>query len=212
MKNIYPIVIVPASIIIPIAVALTEYTQLKKQSKILLFYLVVSGCINLAAVILASKGIHNLHLLHFYTIVEFAVLSLFFKQILTGKFISGFINCLIFVFTALCIINFSFLQSINKFNTYTRPIEAILLIGYCLVYFERESRIIQSLSWVKNAVNWMVTGILLYFSGALFLFAFSNVVSIKVSPDIKIQLWNVHATLVLIMYVLFAIGFRKCKS
>jgi len=212
MKNVYALVIVPASILVPIIMARSVYPDLRKRHRIILFYLLVSGCINLAAIVLASKGMHNLFLLHFYTIIEFAILSMFFRDIIKGKFITRFITCSIFAFTALCIINFVFLQSLDKFNTYTRPIEAIFLIAYSLSYFERESRIDHELSWVNNPVSWMVTGILLYFSGALFQFTFSNVVSIEVSHDIKVLIWNIHATLVLIMYILFAIGFRKCKN
>lgn len=211
MKYLYPIVIAPASILIPIAAAIVKYSALKKDLKIVLYYLIISGGINLLAVILAANSIHNLYLLHIYTIVEFAILLLFFREVFTGRRVSRIIIISIAVFTVLCIVNFIFLQSINKYNTYTRPLEGIFMIGFSLAYFEKESRIDKAADWASYPLNWIITGTLLYFSGALFLFAFSNVVSIKLAHNIKIELWNIHTTFVIIMYLLFAIGFSKCK-
>ncbi|RBL90174.1 hypothetical protein [Chitinophaga flava] len=173
-------------------------------------YLVASGSINLVAILHSTRN--NLPLLHIYTIVETVFLLLFFSKIDQHKRAMSFIKSLLIIFPLLCIINFSFFQSIYRFNSYVRPVEALILIFFSLYYYWHEMQEDKPARWTDHALNWIVAGILLYFSGALFQFIFSNIVSATASYQIKILILNIHGTLVLIMYLLWAIGFLKWKK
>jgi len=86
---------------------------------------------------------------------------------------------------------------------------------YSLIYFAQNNEDGIEKKWVVNPINWVSTGLLLYFSGALFIFSFSNMTSLqKVSKyhSLDVLIWDIHATLLLIMYLLFAIGFSKCRK
>src|ERR1700761_543599 len=85
LSDYYQAVIVPASILVPVCVAVFNYRYMYRSVKILLLYLVISGGINLLAV-LKSHG-NNLPLLHFYTIAEFVLLMVYFITINSGKVI-----------------------------------------------------------------------------------------------------------------------------
>jgi len=90
-------------------------------------------------------------------------------------------------------------------------VEAILLVCFSLYYFITTAADDEAAPWASQPDNWVNAGILLYFSGALAQFAFSNVVDVTASQAIKLLIWELHATLVLIMYILFTISFSKCS-
>jgi len=210
---IYAIIIVPISILIPITVTIINRKFFDESLKIIFYYLLVDGIINIFAAVLAAFGIHNLPVLHVFTVLELLLLSYFYLLVLKNKTIRTAIKYLMILFPILCIINFSFFQSINHFNTNTRPIEALILMGCSLAYFAQTND--ANIKWSLNPLNWINTGILLYFSGALFIFSFSNISEGELSKKyqaIYTLMWNIHATLVLAMYLLFAVGFSKCRK
>jgi hypothetical protein len=212
LAYLYMGVIVPASVIIPIAFAIVKYRHINKPLSIIFWYLLFAGVVNACAAFLAFRHINNLPLLHVYTIAEFLFLSLFFYRF-TGRppLRQLILGCLL-LFPLYGIVNFIFIQGLHVFNSYTRPVEAILLIVFSLVYFYIQSVDNHNGTWHTQPETWIVIGILIYFSSSLVQFSFSNVVSSLVSKDIKLFIWATHATLVLIMYLLFAVGFAKCKA
>jgi hypothetical protein len=116
------------------------------------------------------------------------------------------------VFPLLCLINVFFLQSEYQFNTYVRPIEALICIFLCLHYFLKDIESDTQEDWAKNSLNWINSGILIYFSSSLFIFICSNLANLNLSYEAEMVLWNVHNTFVFIMYLFLALGFSKCKN
>lgn len=208
---LYMGVIVPASVIIPIVFAIVKYRHINKPLSTIFWYLLFAGVVNACAAFLAFRHINNLPLLHVYTIVEFLFLGLFFYQFTERPKIKKLILGGILLFPVYGFINFAFIQNLHVFNSYTRPVEAILLIIFSLVYFYIKTVENHNYTWHTRPETWIIIGILIYFSSSLVQFSFSNVVSSLVSRNIKLMIWAIHATLVLIMYLLFAVGFAKCK-
>lgn len=218
---IYMGIIVPVSVIIPISVAIPKYTYGGQAMKIIFYFLLLDGAINLLSVILGLFNIHNLWLLHVDTVLEFLLLAWFYQQVLRETIVRKVIKYLMFIFPVLCVLNFLFLQNINHFNTNTKPAEALIIMACSLAFFAQTTDVENNIKWGANPLNWVNTGILLYFSGALFIFSFSNIAAThmatatRMSPqfyDLNILIWNIHATLLLAMYVLFSIGFSKCRK
>jgi len=202
-------IIVPLSILIPIAVALFHYKAAKTGPRLLLFYLIASGLINLCALILIRYKMRNLPLLHLYTIVEAVFLFAYFRSIFLQPGIKRILNILIVIFPILCILNFSFFQSIYSFNTYTRPLEAILVTFFCLLYFYKGHL---NENWFNQPVNWFNMGILIYFPVAFVIFVISNyLIHVSMNKAMNSIVWNVHATLVLLMYLLWTKGFSLIR-
>ncbi|OQP60595.1 hypothetical protein A3860_32800 [Niastella vici] len=202
--------VVPLSLLIPLITALLKSISLRRPLWILVGYLVVSGSINMVAIL--NSGKNNLPYLHLYTCVEGTLLLLFYQTVQPVPWMRQLNTVLIFAFPLLCIINGLFLQSIYQFNSYVRPIEAILLIGNSAYYSWYDTAKRETGSWTANPFNWINAGFLLYFSGSLFQFIFSNVVSATAGYTIKLLILDIHGTLVLCMYILMAIGFYKCNK
>lgn len=209
MSYLYMGTIVPLSIAIPITVGIAKYRTLDKPLKIAFLFLAINGATNAIAKLLSLAKVTNLPLLHFYTIAELSVLLLLYRSILTDTRLSKWIPVIIAAFFVLCMLNTWFFQNIFTYNSYTRSLEAILIIFFSIAYFfKRLDKLDQPAG--GNTIPIMNAALLLYFSGALILFIISNVVVADISLGAAI--WNVHATLVLLMYVLFAIALWIHKS
>jgi hypothetical protein len=201
---LYTSVVVPSSVVIPLGMGAVRYRVLPRPHRILLFYLVFAGVVDAAASYMSRHHIHNLWLLHIYTAVETVLLLWFYRSILSSPWLRKAIPYAMVVFPLVCLVNILWWQSLLHFNTYTRPVEALLLIYLGLVYFMENSA-----APSKSSLSWMNAGILLYFSVSFFIFIFSNFLHHG-------QLLNTiilvsHATFVLIMYLLFTVGFYTCR-
>lgn len=210
MTIIYLDYVVPGSILIPIAVLLPGYRGAPIYVRILFWYLVVTALVNAAGIIMARNNLPNIWLIHILTAMESFLLFWFFSHIIKKQSIRTITRFLMIVFPLFCIINLLFIQGTRNFPSYTRPAEALLFIALCMIYWAQESD--EERSWAAVPSNWFVTGLFLYFSGAFIIFLFSSYLAGYVSFKVMDIAWYTHATLILLMYILFAIGFRKCKS
>lgn len=202
--------IVPLSILIPIFIGLFNYRNLHISGKFIFFYLVASGLINLAAIVLVAFRMTNLPLLHLYTIVEAVLILSYFRTIFTKRSTKAILLVLNIVFPLLCIINFTFIQSIFTYNTYTRPLEAILITFFCLLYLYQSGF---TENWISKQTNWFNIGILLYFPVVCIIFILSNyMVFVSKNKEMNLLIWHFHAVMSMVMYLAFAKAFSLTKT
>jgi len=198
--------IVPASTLIPILSGFIYYSKINKPLRIILIYLCISFIINIIGSILAAYSINNLPLLHFYTIVELVTILFYFKYAFSNKKTDFWIRIIMITFPLLCVINFTFIQSLYEFNTYTRPFEAIIIIIFSGIYLGSQNS--EKEEFTRSG-RWVASGFLIYFCSSLYQFIFSNVVSLNTTHFVKMIIWNLHATFVLIMYIFFYLAIRN---
>jgi hypothetical protein len=221
---LYQGIIVPASVTIPIGTALSVYSRTSPSLRSIFVYLVVAGITNVIAAALAFRHMNNLPFLHVYTVVELLLLLRFFYLVLPRPQVRKVIRWIAIVFPVMAVLNFLFLQHLYTFNSYIRPLEAIILILLSMLFLNQQvntdpseertgdpSGNDPSGTWSDKPEFWIVVGLLLYFSSSFFQFAFSNIVSRHASFATRMVIWNIHASLVLVMYLLFAVAFIKCK-
>jgi hypothetical protein len=214
MKDIYMGVIVPFSILLPIFIALLKWKILPQGGKILFIYLVISGTINFAATII-GKVYHknNLPLVHILTILEVIVLLKFYKKVLAHQHKQLVYNLAAILFIIICIGNVIFFQSIYTYCSYTRSIAAIIIMILSINYFAKTTAEFVHGKIQYGSIFYFNIGIFLYYSGAFMLFLFSNFTLIEIkSQDDFFVIWGLHASLVLIMNLLFSIGYILCKK
>lgn len=210
MTIVYFDYIVPATVLIPIAVLIPKLGKSPAYIKWLFFYLVISAITNVISIITARYDIPNLWLTHIYTSLESFILLCFFRLIIKKTTIRNVITVLIILFPLFCILNFLFLQSFYDFNTYTRPVEALIFVALSMIYWGQESE--DDIRWSDVPADWFVISLFLYFSGAFFIFLFSNYLAGYVSTKVMDIAWYTHATLIGLMYILIAIGFLKWEK
>jgi hypothetical protein len=208
MNHLYLRVIVPLAITLPLFFAFFNIRRLSAAEKVMFMYLLVSAIVNAAGAIISANHRNNLPLLHIFTVVEFALIIIFYKKILEdGKYTKQY-TALMAVFIILCVINALFFQSIYIYNSYTRSIEAIIIMLFSVNYFAKLFVQYSDVQITAIPSFWFNTGIFLYFSWSFMFFIFSNVVAKQSSSNGNVLLY-IHASFVLVMYVLFAVGFYK---
>ncbi|HYC29801.1 MAG TPA: hypothetical protein VEB42_13305, partial [Chitinophagaceae bacterium] len=85
--------------------------------------------------------------------------------------------------------------------------EGFIIGGLAMIFFFRQ---LNADAKYPETVLWINAGLLLYFSGSFLLFLFFEVLANNRSANNLA--WVLHATLVLLMYILFAIGFIRAKK
>lgn len=209
MKWLFIAVIVPAAVLVPLTTGGLRFKQLSGDVRLIWGYLLAGGLINLAAICLAAQQRNNLPLLHLYTAVEFVLLSQFYRLVLTGRMVrlGMLVGCILF--PLVCLLNALFVQEAYTFNSYTRSVEAILLIAYALICLNRLVEQAGAIRLQALPLFWIDLGLLFYFSGSLLLFLFH--VFLMASNWASIWAWRLHGCLVLIMYTCFTIAFIRCR-
>lgn len=207
---IYVGIIVPLTIIIPVLIAIFKYRHLSSELKIAAWYLFLGGFSNFITSLLAFNNITNIPVFHFYTALELTLLCIFYKMILGGSVISRYIHPLIVVFLLLCVVNVLFFQNLFTFNSYTKTLEAIIIVFLALAYFKKNLDETAVSTSPQNPVVYINSGVLIYFSGSLIIFVIENL-SISNITFWKV-VWTLHASLLMIMYQLFAVALWKFKK
>lgn len=202
--------IVPLSILIPILFGLLNFKAAKAGPRLLFYYLLASGLINLGALVLIAYRMKNLPLLHLYTIVEAVLILSYFRTLFVDPLIKKVLLFITILFPLLCIINFTFIQSIFTFNTYTRPLEAILITFFCLLYLYKSGF---TENFINKPTSWFNIGILMYFPVVCIIFILSNyMVFVTKNKAMNSIVWHFHAAMSMVMYLAWAKGFSLIKK
>lgn len=210
LKNVLTAFIVPLSILLPIGLFLSKYRHADRANKTLFYYLLFAGSMNLTAIMLSNYGVRNLFLLHIYTILEIVFFMLYFFFAFQDKKVKKVLGVIMVVLPILFVLNFVFLQSINEFNTYTRPLESILITAVSLLFLYKSGFVED---WLKQPSSWINIGVLIYFPTATLIFILSNYfVFVSSNRELNRIIWDIHSILVLGMYLAFAKGFTLIKK
>jgi hypothetical protein len=154
----------------------------------------------------AALSIHNLHILHVYTILEFNLIALFYHRFF-GRFYPHWLMPLLMVFfTGFAILNSLLLQPLNQYNTYARGLEALMVIALALLCFYKILTELPAERLDKHPVFWINAGYLLYFAGSLFFLILSNSVINESNRALILMVFGLHSLLMVLMHLLVGVG------
>lgn len=207
---IYMGIVVPASILLPLSLATIKYNRLTIELKSISWFLFASAFSNIIGTILGFNNINNMPVMHVYTFVEFALLALFYKKLLNTQQSDKIINWLIPSFLVICVINVLYIQDLYTYNTYTKSIEALIILILAITYFVKVLDKVEIEEKNVNVITYINSGLLIYFSGSFIWFVIFNLTIGNVG--LGVIMWSIHATLLLILYILIAIALWKHKN
>ena len=195
------------SALIPIIVALVKYRYLDRPLKIAFFFIAFSFILILVNLYCAYHGISNLVVFHFYAIFEFALVLWFFSYYVDGVLQRAIIP-LVAVFAVWSVINFFFIQTGVQLNTYTRPIEAMIIVIYCIAMFNKQTLADTTHRWSAASYNWIAVAFLVFYACSFFIFIFSNYFLVR-GDKISLYFWEGYVYILVIENLLLAAGFYK---
>lgn len=174
-------------------------------------YLLFNSLIQIAQLILSSLKLHNLFLLHIDVPVEFALLTYFYYSFLKLYLDRKIFFVLVILFVVFSIINSTFIQPIDTFNSHALVTEAIILIILSIITFivlldPRSGMNKASMGKVVTLIN---SGLLVNFFTTLLIYYFSNYLIKNVHKNIVNYIWMYNDLASVVMYTCFIIAIRK---
>lgn len=134
---------------------------------------------------------NNLPVLHFFTVCQFVLFVLIFEKALIPLFPPVFFKSLIIGFLIFAFFDAFLFNGLKNFNSNSRPLSSFILIFLALSFFYKTLKELKIKYLEKEPVLWLSIGVILYFSGSLFIFIFTNYV--RNSNEVLLTLWGIHA-------------------
>jgi len=177
-------------------VGASVYKYLTKELKLLLFFMIFGLGTTYVSYLMASRQINNLWLFHIHTLLEYIVYVTVFSLLIEHKKLKKILRGSIIVFGLIWIVAKIFFEDISKLDNITSSLNSGLLTlvsGYILMFllFEKSEQASQRYKF------WFTSGVLVYYSGCIVVFALSN----------QIYSWQLHSIFSIISRFLFIGGF-----
>jgi len=212
MFYFYADYIAPASVLVPLIIGLNRYKKTSIGHRFLLCMLAFSALTTIIARVFAYVYRNNLIVIQSYTVGEFLFLAGFYYCQFQSKVMKRIIIVLLTLFSIFTIYLIVIFIGVIRFDDYAPSGESILLIFLSIALFNKNNESLSRIAiWHQDPINWFNTGILLYFSGSLFIFLLSNYITDPKTMVYQI-VWNIQITFLVLLSLLFAIGFYKIKS
>lgn len=142
-------------------------------------------------------------LYYIYTIVEFAMLTAALQRLQYQKMPIATIGILILINTACVIVDVSYISGLDLYNSFSKSVEALLLIGVSLYAFYDLLKYPDTNKFLgQSPLFWLALGILIYMAGNLTLFAIDNILYKQNNPAYK-DIWDLHSVLNIVFNLFF---------
>lgn len=173
------------------------------------FYVLVATLLEILVFYTALQDINNRILSYICTLTEGVLLGLCYYSFMNFKFK----NVFFLLFSVILVSTISLdliLNGLVKLNTLSRNAECTLLSFIALFYFYSLLKKPEIKNIFSSPLFWFNTGVLIYFSGNIFLFLFSNYLDEK-NPDAYLAFNGIHSVLNITFSTLLALTFIKSK-
>ncbi len=187
-------------------IGLVRYRRLGLPQRLLLLLTLLSLATEVVARTLVHYHRPNLFLTPIDTAIEFTLLALMYRLALRPSGLSRSIPWLVGAFLLGTALSYTPRLDVAEFNPAQHTLEALLLLSFVGSYFYREViRPVAATGLKQDPMFWVSAGSLLYFAGNLLIFLTSNYV-LHLSQALSLQVWTVHALLLGLLNVLFAVA------
>ncbi len=193
---------------IPAVVVMALKWHKLSQSQRYLALMIVVITINqlLASSLLGLSEGNNLPLYHIYILVEGPALLLLYRKRFKEEQIRKNLTRVAYLLISVVLGNALFIQGWNNLPTFSRTLEAVILVALALYYLryifkEQKIKYLSVSFWF-----WLSSGLLIYFSSNLLLFIFTNVVK-EGADELFVGVWSIHAALNFVLYGFYSIAF-----
>lgn len=197
-------------IIILISFISSLSTLLIKNDKLIFrlfsLFLFTTFIIELLAHKMAENKQSNIFIYNLFTAFEFCFYFFFFHFVLKEYWKKSKIYYIITLYAGLALINIFLIQGKNHFHTYTYLIGCMICIILSITYFYFLFKYSKVSNLTKDAVFWISTGLLLYYSCTLPIYGIINSLTYLSVPFYK-EFGFIISFMNIVLYLLFTIGF-----
>ncbi|MCA6363096.1 MAG: hypothetical protein IM638_08650 [Bacteroidetes bacterium] len=176
--------------------------DMRIEQKMIAAYIFLAVLTEIAAGIMHEiNPENNLPILHIYTLLQFLLIALLFRQFIRKKIHHQIWLTVTLLFLCGSIINSLFIQSIWMFNGYARAAESLIIVLFVIGYFYRLLFNEEAKTPLYSIpMFWISTALMFYFSACFFVFLMSGDVLIMSSKVFTIS-WAFHDLILIIHYI-----------
>lgn len=191
--------------------ALVCYKKLGRELKTFAWFIFFSAFIQFGSLYLWFHQRNNMPLLHLYVGGGFLLLAWFYTRLLEKFMQTKVIWIAAGLFLLYTILNAVFVQNLFTFCSYPLTMESILVIILAVFTFSVFlNRIVKTSLWDDHkAINWINSGLFLYYSSTLLISFFGEMIVERLSETISFYTWELHSFFSVVMYSCFIIGLWK---
>lgn len=151
-------------------------------------------------------GLNPNIVINLWIIYEFVIYSIVFLLLFkANRFLHSLVLWVLVIMFFLGLFNFFFLQGISSLNSYTRSTASIIMVIYSIVYFFLLIENLPTDKLTNLPLFWIVTAILLYFSGTFILNISIDYLLGKLNSDLMF-FWIFLLVLNFIRNILFVVA------
>lgn len=192
--------------LIPISIGIRGFNKLDHSSKIIVGYLIIAFSNDVICLVLAWNGIPNLFFINLFGLIQGVALILCLRysdpEFYRNLHFIAICYVILYLFLALAI------DGINQFAGVAMTTEALIMLILCITFFYNVYAHEITNSLENFPAFWIVTGVLIYFSGALYSFLLGADI-LAGNNDTFYNSWILHNISGIIKNILFAIGLWK---
>jgi hypothetical protein len=211
LLRLLSIYVMPLLILIPIIAGIIKYrhltTALKLIFYLMLFYAIMNG---IGAVLLVQ---HKSAMIYtdITAFIDFPVISTFYILILNRKWRTPLL--IVAIVYAIFWIGDQFIEANNTVNVYPIIYESIFMMLYAIIYMNQQTQTNVEKRWGGNSYNWINSGFFIYVASTLLFFTFYNLIlKVHLNPAFFFVLFIINDVTLALQYILFSIGFNKCRQ
>ena len=198
-------------VLITATFTLVIFRRLVNEMKHIGYFILFSAVIEIVSKILWYQKENNLPLLHLYVLIGFLLLIWFYHHVLKDYLQRNVLLSIAILFSVFTVINSIGFETIYTFNSTALSIQAILLIIISIFTFIvlMNDIVKEKRSGLHKSLNWINSGIFVYYLSSLMVFYFGNLFIQHYSPLTNQYLWCMHSVFLMVMYSCFFIGLWK---
>lgn len=198
-----------ASALVPTVVGLLRFRNLNTGLLAIFVLCIISILVDTANQFSSREYPFGLHLARVFTLAEFTTISIFFNHYASRDYLKKIIWFNFLLFIGIQVLDI-YLQGFSGQDDLPMTFESVLNITYSMATFYFMIKDMQFINLLATPMFWILTAILIYFAGSMFVFATSNY-AYSVSPDASRLIWGIHSLIHLGFNVLLTIGLWKAK-
>lgn len=182
--------------------AIAIHKKLEKEMKMLSWWLIITGALQLISFIFWSMHVNNLYVLHVLVPVRFLLLLFVYKRILGNHFSDWMLYLFGIGFVSYSVLNSVYFEAVDTFNSMALTVESVLLIILSLSTYIllMDKRFLQTLNTSRKSVVWMNGGVFLYYASSLILMHYGAQIIRVVNAEWNRYIWIAHGIFMVILY------------
>lgn len=192
------------SIVFPLSLCIYNYANLSSLQKLIGLLVLVTILGELGSNWAAEYYKNNIPVFHLFTLIQFTLFTFIMEKGLHPWPPKIIFKCLRISFIIFALLDAFWWNGINNFNNYARPLSSILLICFALTFFYKTLKELQIKNLESVPLFWLSIGVLIYYSGSLLIFLFTNYV--KSSDAALYTIWGIHAIFNIILNISYFIA------